>query len=83
MSWTPFCQLWNFHGPADTGIELWKASFMLMPRTTCAGQTPPETSVSHDAYGRLKTTVAFLPLAAIERMSSQPARLMTLFCGLT
>ena len=83
MSCTPFCQLWNLHGPLDTGIESAKASFMLRPFTMCAAQTPADTSASHDAYGRLKTIVAFFPDAATDLMSSQPVRVMMLFFGST
>ena len=56
---------------------------MLRPFTMCAAQTPPDTSASHDAYGRLKTIVAFFPDAATDLMSSQPVRVMMLFFGST
>src|SRR5262245_37804642 len=82
VSWTPFCQLWKIHGPSDTGMELWNAVFMLRPRMMCAGYTPPETSDSQSAYRVLNVTVADLPFAFTDLMSSQPVREMTLFAGL-
>src|SRR5688572_2107372 len=83
--WTPFCQLWNFHGPLETGIEFSKSLFPSWPWTTCAGKMPdelPAMSVSQSAYTFLKTTVPFLPWQFTDLTSSQPVRLTTLLAGL-
>ncbi len=68
--WTPFCQLENFHGPLETGIELRNISFMSLPLMMWEGQTPLETTLSQSAYCFLKTTVTFLPLPRVTLLMS-------------
>ena len=65
MSWTPFCQLWNFHGPFETGIELLNVWFMSWPLMMWAGYGLSVTTDCQSAYADLKTTVPDLPLQVI------------------
>src|SRR5262245_59318551 len=82
VSCTPFCQLWNFHGPLDTGIEFKNMSFMSLPLMTCAAYGPAPAYASQSANWPLNTIVALLPFAFTDFMSSQPVRSSMLNFGL-
>jgi len=84
---TPFCQLWNIHGPLETGTEFSNALFMSgFAATALAWRTPllPGSlrSVCQSANTFLKTTVPFLPAQLTDLMSSIPERVSGLLVGL-
>ena len=66
----PFCQLWNFQGPLETGIESSHSLFASLPTEYFAGQTPLLRRVTQSAYTFLKVTMPVLPLQLTDLMSS-------------